>query len=40
MNTEEKSKKSPKIFISHSTDNAEIASALADLMDKMILIET
>lgn len=33
MNTQEKLKKSPKIFISHSTYNAEIASALVDLLE-------
>lgn len=33
MNTQRKFKKSPKIFISHSTCNAEIASALVDLLE-------
>lgn len=33
MNTEGQLKKSPKIFISHSTDNAEIASALVELLE-------
>lgn len=35
MNTD--LKKSPKIFISHSTDNAKIASALVEVLDILYL---